>query len=57
MTDYTTFKTVCLKCNKKLELTAFNVGIGLHYFALCPKHEKELIKLLIKLLAKWEVIL
>ena len=53
MTAYTTFKTTCLKCSKKLELTSFNVRVGLHSFALCPKHEKELIKLL----NKWGVTL
>lgn len=48
MTAYITFKTICMKCNKKLTLAMFNVQIGLHCFALCPKHEEEVIKLLNK---------
>lgn len=45
---YTKFRTVCLKCDKKLDVSNFNVHIGMHSFALCPKHLEEAIKTLKK---------
>ena len=40
---YPTFNTICFKCSKKLKLANFNVHIGMHSFALCPAHLKELV--------------
>lgn len=42
---YPTFRTMCYKCGKSLQVTQFTVHAGTQSFALCPKHLDELIKL------------
>ena len=54
MTAYQTFKTHCAKCNKGLSVVGFNVSIGFYSFALCPKHLKEVEKILTKW-GIWEI--
>ena len=48
MTAFTTFITNCSKCRKKLTVVNWNVIVGMHSLALCPKHLKELVKTLEK---------
>lgn len=50
---YTTFKTVCSKCDKKISTHRFNVSVGAYSFQLCPKHTQELIKKL-SIWLKWK---
>ena len=44
---YKTFKTMCLWCDKKLELPQFNIHIGMDSFALCPEHLESAVKIMI----------
>lgn len=51
---YTTFKTICSKCDISLKTHKFNVSMGAHSFQLCPKHIEELIRNTSKWL-KWSL--